>query len=422
MQSNRVNYQSIENSQSVQNRVKAWEQFDKENGNETAAACNEIATTLEESSASADDDEFSPRIDDSALQPPPQLERMSSIERFAASKPRFLGFAMLSGSAAMFSLMTLFVSMSSPFLPSTEIVTFRCAIQFTLALVCLAAKRLDPRGPRHKWPALFMRGLMGVCGFNLFFAALGHLPLGDASVLFFTSPCWTLLLGYLVLHEPVSRYDIVSVIVCMCGVVLIARPVFVFGADPAEAQKLHSLDPSERLVWIGACLLGAVCSASVYVWIRRIGPSVHSLVLVLYLAFIGLLVSPLAASVQTFVWPPNTTVWCYQLGVGVTSFIAQYFFNAGAVLMPAGRANLVRSLDVAFAMILQVTVLGQSMNPWSLLGAAIVMTSVLGVGLRKHHKTHDDERALIEKTTDFEQPPPLTVKLEIDEDEDSALL
>ena len=60
--------------------------------------------------------------------------------------------------------------------------------------------------------------------------------LGDAISIFCVSPAWAALLGACLLAEPIRFADLAAIAVSIAGVVLIARPSFLFGEQGADAD------------------------------------------------------------------------------------------------------------------------------------------------------------------------------------------
>ena len=71
--------------------------------------------------------------------------------------------------------------------------------------------------------------------------SLQYLSLADATVITFLGPLATGLLGFLVLGEPFTVREVLGGIVSLGGVVLIARPAFIFGRKAADADLDHPL-------------------------------------------------------------------------------------------------------------------------------------------------------------------------------------
>lgn len=71
--------------------------------------------------------------------------------------------------------------------------------------------------------------------------SLQFLSLADATVITFLGPLATGLLGLLVLAEPFTLREAFGGIISLSGVVLIARPAFIFGRKAADSDLDHPL-------------------------------------------------------------------------------------------------------------------------------------------------------------------------------------
>ena len=303
----------------------------------------------------------------------------------AASPPptfwqRWAGFIMLAVSAFFFSVMSLGVSLTGGRVNSMLLVGWRCLAQLTLSLVILLVQRQNLLGEKGKRKWIAARGAVGFCSLSCFYYALTHLPLSEATVLFFTAPIWTGILGRFVLNESFDRWDCVAAAASFIGVVFVARPSFLFGDNASDAAVSGGL--SARAFGVFIALLGAFISAWVYIFIRKVGKGSHPLVLVAYLGAIGLAASPFDLLFETWTMPQGVDL-VYMALIGTFAFGGQYLFNAGVQKEKAGVSSLVRNLDIVFSFVWQLSVEGVTINGWSFLGACIVTGSVVGLGVRK---------------------------------------
>ena len=301
----------------------------------------------------------------------------------AASPPatllqRWTGFIMLAVSAFFFSVMSLGVSLTGGRVNSMLLVGWRCLSQLTLSVIILLAQRQQLLGEKGKRKWIFARGAVGVGSLSCFYYALTHLPLSEATVLFFTAPIWTGILGKLILHESFDRWDCLAAAASFIGVVFVARPSFLFGTNVNDVVVADG----NRAFGVFIALLGAFISAFVYIFIRKVGKGSHPLVLVGYLGAIGLVAAPFDLLFETWTMPQGTDL-LYMALIGTFAFGGQYLFNAGVQKEKAGVSSLVRNLDIVFSFIWQLTVEGVTINGWSFLGAFIVTGSVIGLGVRK---------------------------------------
>ena len=259
---------------------------------------------------------------------------------------RWLGFIMLATSALCFSLMSLFVSLTGGRVNSFLLVWWRCVVQFSIAVAILLVRRVDIRGPKGVRRWIFARGAVGICSLSCFYFALTSLPLSEATVLFFTAPLWVSALGRVVLHESFDRYDALAAAASFIGVIFVARPSVLFGANADDATVDAST--SARSFSIFIALLGAFISAWVYIFIRRVGKGTDPLILVHYLGLLGVIFAPFDAIAETWSMPEGNDL-VYMLFLGLFAFAGQYLFNAGVQKEKAGVSSLIRNLDVSRA-------------------------------------------------------------------------
>jgi drug/metabolite transporter (DMT)-like permease len=81
-------------------------------------------------------------------------------------------------------------------------------------------KLFRPRRPAIQWA----RGLLMVAVTLLYFAALKHLPLAEATALFFLTPIITTGLAAWLLHERPSRWTLIAIALGFAGVLVVVRP------------------------------------------------------------------------------------------------------------------------------------------------------------------------------------------------------
>jgi drug/metabolite transporter (DMT)-like permease len=77
-----------------------------------------------------------------------------------------------------------------------------------------------PQRPAIQWT----RGLLMVVVTLLYFAALKHLPLGEATALFFLTPIITTALASWLLHERPGRWTLFAIALGFLGVLIVVRP------------------------------------------------------------------------------------------------------------------------------------------------------------------------------------------------------
>lgn len=278
------------------------------------------------------------------------------------------GVRYMLASAFFFSVMSLQVKAAGRGLPSQEIVLARGVV--TLVLSYWLVRRAGvPIWGNRRW-ILILRGVLGFAALSCFYFALTRLPIAEATVLHYTNPLWTVLLAALLLREGLSGWVIGPILLSFAGVVLVARPEFLFGEAAA------GIDP----VGVGAALIGALLSAGAYVTVREASKTEHHLVIVFYFPLIT--VPATLPFIGGFEWP-NGWELLLLLGVGVSTQIAQIFLTKGLGREPAGRAMAVGYSQILFVTIWGMIFFGEYLDLWGAAGSMLVIVGTLAVGLRK---------------------------------------
>ena len=274
--------------------------------------------------------------------------------------------------AFWFSAMSFFVKLAGQRIPPMQIVLVRAVITAALSYALVRRAGLSAAGNRR--PLLIMRGFTGWAALSCFYFSLVHLPLGEATVIQYMNPVFAAILGALLLGERLGPREIAGILASMAGVVIIARPEFVFGGD-------HPIPP----LYAAIAVAGALFSAASYVTVRKLRETDDPLVVVFYFTLISVpLALPLALA--HWVWP-SAAEWAVLVGVGLTTQLGQVYFTRGLQLEPAGRATAVGYLQIVFAALWGIILLGERPDGWSVLGAAVIVGGTLLVALRPQRGT-----------------------------------
>lgn len=283
------------------------------------------------------------------------------------------GIRYMAASAFFFSVMSVLVKLAGRTLPTMEIVLARGLVLVAATGLLLRRQGVSPRGERTG--LLLLRGLLGFTALTCFYFALVHLPLADATVIQYTNPVWTALIAAVVLDERIRGPEAAGVAASLAGVVLIARPRFLFGGG--------GLDP----LWVAVALGGALFSAAAYVTVRKLGDTEDPLVIVFWFAVVNA-VAAVPAAAPAAVWPTGAE-WLLLLGVGVAALGGQLFLTHGLERERAGKAMAVAYLQIVFAAGWGALVFDEIPDAWMVAGALLVMGGTWAAGRRRG--TEDDD-------------------------------
>jgi len=274
----------------------------------------------------------------------------------------------MAAAAFSFSLMSLLVKTVGQRIPVQEIVLVRALITFGLTWAYLTRRGISPWGTRRA--LLLLRGTLGFGALLCFFYSVVHLPLADATVIQYTNPVFASLIAALVIGERLRVRDGAYIAASLAGVLLVARPSFLFGTP----QELESLA-------VGIALLGALLSAAAYVAVRALTKTEEPLVIVFYFAAVSVAGSiPLAAFDP--VWPTGTE-WLVLVGIGLATQLGQVYLTKGLREEPAGRALAVGYLQIVFAGGWGLLFFGEVPGPLSAAGFLLIAVSTAMLALQR---------------------------------------
>lgn len=277
-----------------------------------------------------------------------------------------VGLRYMVASAFSFSVMSLLVKVAGQGLPTMEIVLARGVV--TLVLSAWAVGRMDLAFGGRDRGFLVLRGVLGFIALSAFYYAVIQLPLAEVTVIHYTSPVFTALAAAVFLAERLRALELLLALASLGGVVMVARPAFLFGGYAA------ALDP----VGVGAAMLGALFSAGAYVSVRRASRTNDPMVIVFWFALVTTIGSiPFALSVWE--WPTGGE-WLVLLGVGVATQAGQVFLTRGLTLERAGRAMSVGYLQIVFAALWGALFFGELPDRWSIGGGLVIIGSTLLLG------------------------------------------
>ncbi|XP_073541366.1 solute carrier family 35 member G1 isoform X1 [Phyllobates terribilis] len=286
-------------------------------------------------------------------------------------------------SAFLFSSSALLVKLVDD-MHSVQISAIRCVFQMFLVLPGLIYFKLGFLGPKDQRIFLFLRGLLGSSAMILLYYAVQSMPLADATVIMFSSPAFTSIFACIFLKEKCSIWDILFMLFTLVGVILIARPPFLFGSNSDDFEG----DYSSHMKGTIAAVAGAIGASLTIVVLRKMGKSVHYFLSIWYYAIIGLIESVIAVSALG-VWrlPYCGADRWLLVFIGVLGLGGQAFLVKALQIEKAGPVSVMRCMDVVFAFIFQAIFFHQTPTWLTIGGALCVVASTAGTAILKWYNT-----------------------------------
>lgn len=222
----------------------------------------------------------------------------------------------------VFSVMALLIKLLGQHLHITQILLVR---QIGMAIIVSPAiLRNFPGSLRSHRPGLqLMRVGFALVAMLFGFTAVIHLPLADATAIFFAKSFFVTIFAVFFLAETVGIYRWSAVLVGFAGVVIMLQP----GTDNFSIYGLASL-------------IGAAGAAAVMISLRLLSRSDSPETIMTYGA-LGVGVVMIAPGIY-FWQPPTSTEWLLLMAVGVVSYYGQ---KCNIFAYKHGEASLLASLD-----------------------------------------------------------------------------
>ena len=213
--------------------------------------------------------------------------------------------------------------------------------------------------------------LGGIYGLFNFWAAQ-KMDYGDSIALSSLVPLCAALFSRFLWKEKLSVWTLVALVVGLAGIVLIAKPAFIFGVPDEEEKKEYS--PFFPLVPItGSLILGFA-----YSLMRRVGtqvsPFLISILVSINSAVDGVIFQ--FAYGDEFVLPNCYVDRFVILGGGIALFLSTLFMNRGLTLEKSGPGLLIMNCDIVIAYIIQIAFFDSAPDITSVFGALLILLSL----------------------------------------------
>lgn len=278
-----------------------------------------------------------------------------------------MGFAWALAASVLFSVMGVFVKLSSQWFSVAELVFYRSLFGLLFLSVLL---RLSGQGVRTRfWRWHLARGLAGAFALLCFFYAIAHLPLGSAIALNYTSPLFLAL--YLLLHkgQKPTAWLMLALLIGFSGVWVMLQPVFAGYSGLAVFSGLIS---------------GALAGFA-YLAVRELGEQGESPErTVWYFTVLALLVSVLVVLPGGWAVPRTAGPWLLVGGMSLAATIAQLALTRAYRHGPALSVSCLAYSTVLFSTLAEYVLWQHQFSTTALGGQLLVLVSgVLAIAMHK---------------------------------------
>jgi drug/metabolite transporter (DMT)-like permease len=287
------------------------------------------------------------------------------------------GILLKIASAMLFAVMSALVRWVSDSVPVGQLVFFRSAFAILPVVAIYAWRGQLPAVVRTKRPfGHVSRGMIGVAGMFLSFAALARLPLAEVTAIGFAAPLMTVALAALILKERVRIYRWSAVGVGFVGVLVMLSPHLNLSASgPAHTP--------EAVLGAVLALLAAFSSAGATIQTRRLTGSETNSAIVFYFSLISALIG---LATLPFGWAsPAWPVSLALVAIGLLGGVAQILMTESFRLAPASVVAPFDYTAILWTFALGYAMFGEVPLPIVFAGAGIVIVAGMFVIFRERY-------------------------------------
>ncbi|KAF0696533.1 Aste57867_12726 [Aphanomyces stellatus] len=336
------------------------------------------------------------KVDDSVsllFSDSPPLHRPTSLICIwlGANQTKLYDLATIASGNVVLSIMTVLVKTAGKYLTSDEVVLL--AVLHRRALQHLALKIPPFAVPPHFHVLVFFRSTIGYVAMSLSFYSFNTMVLSEASVIICSSPIVTFVMVESTLPRlndfsfalecPLPPRKLRPTRFCLhvcsfLGVICVARPAFFFGSTSTTTSPPFS---------IATAVLAAIFLGIANIFVRKLH-DFNTWTLVTY----HLMTTAFFAGLKVLVFQSGFTIPTEPsrivtlLAIGVLGCLGQVMVTKGFQVEKAGIASAMQYINTMCIMVWDVTLLGQTLHAFSVVGAAIIISSSTVVAYRRTKK------------------------------------
>lgn len=233
-------------------------------------------------------------------------------------------------------------------------------LRYALALpilIPLAGPIRRARLTARQWRLFGLRGLVHTFAVILWFYAMTRIPLAEVTAMNYLNPVYVTLGAALFLGETLALRRILAVVAALCGALIILRP------------GLRELDPG-HVAMLGTAAFFAIG----YLLAKQLSGEVSAWVVVGLLQ-ITVTLGLLPFALRVWVTPDLATIGWFAL-TAVFATAGHYAMTRAFAAAPLTVTQPVTFLQLVWAVSLGALFFGEAVDPWVVLGGAIIIASV----------------------------------------------
>jgi len=205
------------------------------------------------------------------------------------------------------------------------------------------------------------------------------LPMSEWIVIQQTSPIIISILAVFMVNEKFDKKHLVVVLTSMAGIVLIAKPPFLFPtADSSDSVTMH-------LLGVLFSFLGAFLGCIVQLLIKKLGKS-STIVIIFYFGLMGTIIFPITMAVEGYANVDSTMIMIGLALIGVLSFLGQGLKNRAFLYGKAANISMMGYASIIFSFLLDIFYFKLYPDTLSIVGSGLIVAGILVIVIQKNSK------------------------------------
>ncbi|MET0315174.1 MAG: DMT family transporter [Hansschlegelia sp.] len=283
-------------------------------------------------------------------------------------------------SAFLFTVMAALIRAIGDAAPTSEIVFARSFFALAPIVAWLLWRGVLRRAVATDRPfGHLLRSVIGISAMFCMFAALGHLPLADATALGYASPLFIVLFAAVALGERVDGARWAAVAVGFGGVIVMLWPNLVSGSLAAVFRGEQTEGAAAGAIY---ALAGAVLVAGAMVQIRRLTKTEGTGTIVFYFTVWSTMLAICVAPFAGWTMPDGSTAALLVL-TGCVGGVAQILLTESYRHADASLIAPFEYSTILWALGIGALAFGDTPTGWTLIGGVIVIASGAAVALNE---------------------------------------
>lgn len=275
-------------------------------------------------------------------------------------------------SAAAFSVMQVFVKLTSAEISTFEQVFFRNLVSLVLTIFMVLKENIHVREEMRSCQLPMMgRSVFGFLGILFFFYAVANAPQTDVAMLNRASPVFVTLFAGIFLKEKINPVKIGSVVVCLIGAYVAMNPTF--HGDSIFPQF--------------AALMAAVSSGIAYTCLSYCTKTASSSTIILHFSAFSTLAAGLLM-LPNFTMPSPKMLLMLLL-IGVFAALGQFFLTYAYQAAPASEVSIYQFSGVVFTALFSFLIFQETLNLRSVIGGLLILAAIFWQFEYHKHHLHD---------------------------------